>query len=79
MSDDTITIYDLEIDQEEWNRLTSKLEELDSSRKYSKKHRARQAIHLASELLDQETKEINRSLTESENRIKELKQMVKSE
>ena len=79
MSDSTVTIYDLEIDQEEWNKLNSRLEELDSSRKYSKKHRARQAIHLASELLDQETKEINRSLTESENRINELKEMVKLE
>jgi hypothetical protein len=79
MPNDTVTIYDLEIDQEEWNKLTSKLEDLDSSRKYSKKHRARQAIHLASELLAQEQEQINRSLTESEKRINELKQMVKPE
>lgn len=79
MEKDTITIYDLEIPEDEWNSLTSKLEELDSSRKYSKKHRARQAIHLASELLKQEEKEITQSLTESENRINELKQMVKLE
>jgi spermidine/putrescine-binding protein len=74
MSEETVTIYDLEIPAQQWDNLTKQLENFDNSRKYSKKHRAKQAIQLATRLLEDENQDINRDIKSAEERIEKLKE-----
>lgn len=68
-----VKIYELEIPRPEWEELTDKLATLDSSRKYSNKHRAKQAVYLALELLRREAETVNRELNSAEERIEQLR------
>lgn len=76
---DTVTIYDLEIEQERFERIQDRIEELDQSRKYGKKHIAKTGLQLLDYLLDKEMEEVNSNITEAERRIDKLKEVTKTE
>lgn len=76
---DTVTIYDLEIEEERFERIQERIEELDQSRKYGKKHIAKTGLQLLDHLLDKEMEEVNSSITQAERRIDKLKEITKTQ
>ena len=71
-----VTIYDLEIDEERFERIQDRIEELDPSRNYGKKHVGRKAFQLLDYLLEEELKEAGKSVAQVERRINDLKEVV---
>lgn len=66
-----------EIDQETWDRLKDRLEEIDPSRNYSDKHVAELALKLSDYLLDQKLGSMSTEITSIKRQISELENVVK--
>ena len=76
---ETITIYDLELEKERFERIQEKIEELDESRNYGKKHVGKKAFQLLDYLLEKEMESVNSSIHEAERKIQDLKEVTRSE
>ena len=76
---ETITIYDLELEKQRFERIQEKIEELDESRNYGKKYVGKKAFQILDYLLDKEMESVNSSIHEAERKIQDLKEVTRSE
>lgn len=76
-SEDVVKIYDLEIDEERFNRIQENLEKIDPSRNYSKKHTAKQGLRLLDKLLDDEIRDMNSDLEAVKRKLGDLEDALK--
>lgn len=74
--EETETIYDAEIPKETFENVEEKLEKIDPSRNYSKKHITRQAFYLAEFLLETRIKEVNADVDEARRKLQELEEVL---
>lgn len=74
---DTVTIYDLEIEEKRYEKIKEKIKKLDNSRNYGKKHIGKKGFQLLEYLLDQEMEDVNTSIDRAERRIQNLKNVVR--
>lgn len=73
---DKVKIYDLEIEENRFNRIQENLEKIDPSRNYSKKHTAKQALKLLDYLLDNQIEEMDRDLNKVKRKMKDLEEAL---
>jgi len=74
---ETVTIYDMEVDANLFDDIRDKIEEIDPSKNYGKKHIAKQAIILFDHLLDEKYKEHSKDLDRIKREIGDLEAVLK--
>lgn len=74
---ETVTIYDLEIDKDRFERLKKNIEIIDPSRNTSKKHYAKQALKLSDYLLNEEIDQADNDLAKVSRKLNNLKEALK--
>lgn len=80
MSDDKVTIYETEIDEETWEDIEEKVKKLDpappSRTNYSRKQVNRKALQLLAFMLDERFKEVEADIDRAERKISKLRDVV---
>jgi len=71
-----ITIYDLDIDEDRYNRIRHKIKKLDDSRRDSKKYIGKKAFQLLDFFLEEEFKEISSDVDSIRRRLSKIEDVL---
>lgn len=79
-SDDTVTIWETEIDEDLWEDIQEKVKKLDpappSRQNYGKKDINRKALELLSFMLEERFKQVEADIDRAERKIQDLRDVV---
>ena len=73
----TVTVYEVEFEEEFFEGLQDKIEEIDPSRNYSKKNTVEKACKLTKYLLEKEYDEHSKDLDRIKKEIQDLEDVIK--
>lgn len=75
-ADETVTVYDLELDEDLFDNLQEKIEPLDPSTNYGKKHTVEQACKVANFLLEEKHKEWDGDVNQIKREMSEIEKVL---